>query len=235
MQSGLDNCEFTEDVIVAALGDNSDIPELSPQFTRRCLAAMCPRRGCRREMLVMLASAAIASFATWLAAYPFFARSPRPEAAAAQYASRDSSIGLLPSAIARNAAGNSSMSNECVVNADPFATVHWKTLNAGQSQMAWEWPEGAHSAKLRISNRSATVEKLFDVGDVFPVWRPDTPKVFDEDDVYTAKLTFYRELHGRGDAISTMSAEGLGFVHGISSPGKAASSIPIALATVKCP
>lgn len=232
MQNTFKDGELPEDVIAAALGDNSDIPGLSPRFTGKCLAAMCTRR-VRRELHLALPSAIMASLATWIAAYSFYAYSPCAEVSIAENQAPASSVGLLTSPVAKHAAKSSNVSNECVVNANPSATVHWKTLNAGQAQMAWEWPEGARSAKLEISNRAGAVEELYDIGDNFPLWVPPTPEVFDEDDVYTAKLTFYRDLHGRGEAISTLNAEGLGFVHGVSAPGGKTPEIPIVLATLQ--
>ena len=107
-------------------------------------------------------------------------------------------------------------SNECMVNTNPGATIFWKALNAGQSQMAWEWPDGAKSAKLTITGRGMTAEKIYGKADAFPVWNPPVPDDFNEDDVYTARLTFYSGLKGTGGEVSQLVANGIGFVRGVS-------------------
>ena len=65
--------------------------------------------------------------------------------------------------------------------------------------MAWEWPERAKSARLTITGRGVTAEKVYGKGDAFPMWNPPVPEDFNEDDVFTAKLTFYNGERGGGE------------------------------------
>ena len=114
------------------------------------------------------------------------------------------------------AAGSTATSNESVVNANPGATALWKALNAGQAQMAWEWPDRAKSARLTITGAGVTAERVYGKGDAFPVWNPPVPEDFNEDDVFTVKLTFYNGERGGGEEVACLVAKGIGFVRGVS-------------------
>ena len=48
---------------------------------------------------------------------------------------------------------------------------------------------------------------------------PSVPEDFNEDDVYTARLTFYRGTKGTGGEVSQLVANGIGFVRGVSGVG----------------
>ncbi len=209
-----DRFEEGEGAIAAALRDMADIPPTSHGFSRRCLVAAraVPRAkafGCGAA-LRLAAAAAIAAAATWLAAEAFFAR----QADGAATVEDVSAVGVVAARFSSD--GSAAMSNESVVNADPNSTVLWKTLNAGQSQMAWEWPDGAKSARLTITGCGLRAEKIYGTDDAFPVWNPPVPEDFDEGDVYTARLTFYRGARGMGDEIASLVADGIGFVRGVS-------------------
>ena len=208
--------------IASALASEADVPSASGGFKRRCLAAMrsslCgapePRRwtGLRRAVVV----AAAVSVATWAAAVVVL-RSCGGRAPAAGCVEDVAALGVVvPSVVA---SGASSVSNESVVNANPGATALWRTLNAGQAQMAWEWPERAVSARLTITGAGVTAERVYTKSDAFPVWNPPVPENFSEDDVYTAKLTFYNGEYGLGDQVACLVAEGIGFVRGVSGEG----------------
>ena len=228
------NDDMADRLVAAALRDDADIPAASAAFTRNCMSALSGRRGqsaSRRLFKVAAASAVLASLATWsmtAALSPAIARHGEMAPAAVAAVAEDvSSVGVntpCEDAHASKPAGHGAasalaMSNECMVNTDPGATVFWKALNAGQSQMAWEWPDGAKSAKLTITGCGMTAEKVYGKADAFPVWNPPVPEDFNEDDVYTARLTFYRGAKGTGGEVSQLVANGIGFVRGVSGVG----------------
>ncbi len=217
--------------IASALRCDIDIPPASADFSRRCYAAAAgsvrPERRIRRHsfpLLFAIGIAAVSSLFTWLATVSAMSQGRHVDAdvasSSADVVEDVSALGVETPGdlrgIIRAAPSAVAMSNECVVNADPNSTVLWKALNAGQSQMAWEWPYGARSARLTIAGRGKTAAKVFAEGDAFPVWNPVTPADFDEEDVFTAKLTFYRGLGAAGGEISSLVADGIGFVHGVS-------------------
>ena len=224
--------ETTDLLVAAALRDDADIPAASAAFTRNCMSALSGSGGNAsgaRLFKAASASALLASLTTWavvtcLAPEP--ARNVEVAPASVAAVADDVSMvgvntpqtGAVASADGSTAA--MAMSNECMVNANPGATALWKALNAGQSQMAWEWPDEAKSAKLTITGRGLTAEKIYCKADAFPVWNPPVPKDFNEDDVYTARLTFYDGERGAGDEVSCLVAEGIGFVHGVSGEDK---------------
>lgn len=225
------NDDMTDRMVAAALRDDADIPAVSAAFTHNCMSALSGRRGKSagsRLFKVASSSAVLASLATWAVMTAFSpAIAPNGEAspmAVAAVADDVSTVGVnTPSAVsvASRSSGNDAgstlaMSNECMVNTDPGATVFWKALNAGQSQMAWEWPDGAKSAKLTITGCGMTAEKVYGKADAFPVWNPPVPEEFNEDDVYTARLTFYRGARGTGGEVLQLVANGIGFVRGVS-------------------
>ena len=219
-------CDAEDAAIAAALHDEADIPEVSASFARRCLAAAGASGGVAREhgafRLVGIAAAAavLASVATWVAAMRVADARSRAGEASAALPDDVLAVGVKASAGSGGAAAASAesvaTSNECMVNTNPGATIFWKALNAGQSQMAWEWPDGAKSAKLTITGRGMTAEKIYGKADAFPVWNPPVPDDFNEDDVYTARLTFYSGLKGTGGEVSQLVANGIGFVRGVS-------------------
>ena len=230
----VENDDVTDRLVAAALRDDADIPAVSSAFARNCLMAVSDRRvgASRRRLFCVAASAAfLASLATWAVTMGIDTLSARQEgrksAAVSALAGDVSSVGVnTPCNGARvlkpdgyDVASALAMSNECMVNTDPGATVFWKALNAGQSQMAWEWPDGAKSAKLTITGRGLTAEKIYGKADAFPVWNPAVPADFNEDDVYTARLTFYRGVNGTGGELAQLVANGIGFVRGVSGVG----------------
>ena len=219
-----DRDEADDVFITSALLSEADIPSASDGFERRCLAAIrsagssgtSVARRMRGVAFAAVAAAAI-SFATW-AVTVSLSGSARTEAGAfcdpAVAVEDVSAVGVTASRAV--SAGVLAMSNESVVNANPGATALWKALNAGQTQMAWEWPERAMSARLTITGSGITAEKVYGKGDAFPVWNPPVPEDFREDDVFTAKITFYVGEKGAGDEIASLVADGIGFVRGIS-------------------
>ena len=228
------NDDETDRIVAAALRDNVDIPAVSAAFTRNCMSALSGRGGKssgRRLFKVAATSAALASLATWAVTSVLSPASERHRAAApvavAAVVEDVSTVGVntpCGGAMASKPSGHDAtsalaMSKECMVNTDPGATALWKTLNAGQTQMAWEWPDGAKSAKLTITGRGTTAEKVYGKADAFPVWNPPVPKDFNEDDVFTAKLTFYNAERGGGKEVARLVAEGIGFVRGVSGEG----------------
>jgi len=230
----VENDDVADRLVAAALRDDADIPAASAAFARNCLTAVSDRRAGasgRRLFCVAASAALLASLATWAVTMGIDTPSARQEgrksAAVAALAGDVSSVGVnTPCNGARatkpdgyDVASALAMSNECMVNTDPGATVFWKALNAGQSQMAWEWPDGAKSAKLTITGRGLTAEKIYGKADAFPVWNPAVPADFNEDDVYTARLTFYRGVNGTGGELAQLVANGIGFVRGVSGVG----------------
>ncbi len=233
----IDTRESTEDgAIASALKSDADIPPASSDFPRRCRAAAARSfrdgpgraRGASKFKFAVCV-AAVSSLATWMATVSAVSTGSRPSAAQRnQNAAAIEDISVFGvdtcvsahSAIAtRGGAAAVSMSNESVVNADPYATALWKTLNAGQTQMAWEWPERARSARLTITGGGLVAEKVYAKSDAFPVWNPPVPDDFCEDDVFTARLTFYNGERGGGDEVACLVAEGIGFVRGVSGEG----------------
>ena len=217
--------EIEEGLIKASLVSDEDIPPASDGFAGRCIAAMRPPVPAgaftlRRKLgLVIAASIAVAAVVAALvvAHVPGAGRRTGGCPQAAAPVKDVAEVGVLPALPA--VAGTTATSNESVVNANPGATALWKTLNAGQSQMAWEWPERANSAKLTITGCGMTAEKIYGKSDAFPVWNPPVPEDFNEDDVFTAKLTFYNGERGVGEEVACLVAEGIGFVRGVSGRG----------------
>lgn len=207
--------DMDEAFIAAALRDDDDIPPLANAFERRCLANLRTRTRARCAAILKIAAslAAIAVFAVALT---------RTESQENQTILKSDNqtikdvetVGVT--APDRSAPGVAAMSNECVVNADPGATALWKTLNAGQTQMAWEWPDSARSAKLTITGGGTRAEKIYSKNDAFPAWKPPVPENFNEDEVFTAKLVFYSGEGASGDELKCLVADGIGFVRGIS-------------------
>ena len=226
------NDDVTDRLVAAALRDDADIPAVSAVFVRNCMSAASGRcgggAGGGRLFRVAAAAALLASFATgavMVAVMAALARHGAAEPTALATAVEDvSTVGVntpRPGRMVAASAGEGAvsalaLSNECMVNTDPGATVFWKALNAGQSQMAWEWPDGAKSAKLTITGCGMTAEKVYGKADAFPVWNPPVPEDFSEDDVYTARLTFYRGVRGTGGEVARLVANGIGFVRGVS-------------------
>jgi len=215
--------------IASALAQEADIPPASASFSRRCLAAArlgdvkAPPAYGWGGFKFAASLAAIASFATWAAT---MAVMTARHGEVAQNGGGEQAVEVEEAssewAVASSSAADQSMpvvSNESVVNADPGATVLWKTLNAGQSQMAWEWPEGVKSAKLTISGIGMTAAKIYNRDDAFPVWNPPVPADFTEEDVYTATLTFFEGERGAGAEVASLVADGIGFVRGVSGVG----------------
>ena len=220
--------DFEEGVIASALTSEADIPSVSSGFESRCLAAMRFSRAdmanmCRLRGFKFAASiAVVVALVTWAATMATMKSSkkgghPVVKGNPATIVEDVLALGVVSSHAP--ATGAASISNESVVNANPGATVLWKTLNAGQAQMGWEWPERALSARLTITGGGIVAEKLYGKGDAFPVWNPPVPDDFCEDDVFTAKLTFYRGVRGEGDEVACLVAEGIGFVRGVSGVG----------------
>lgn len=206
---------FGDAALAAAFRDDGDIPPASADFAKRCLAAAVPaRRGLWHDFKLAASVAFVASFTTWALTTSYTARPAAGESVLAAVAEDVSLVGVENANVVKTVA--SATSNESVVNSNPSATVLWRTLNAGQSQMAWEWPDDARSAKLTITGCGKTTERVYRVDDAFPVWNPPVPESFDEDDVYTAKLVFYRGENATGDEVSSLVADGIGFVRGIS-------------------
>lgn len=241
-----ENDDVADRLVAAALRDDADIPAVSSAFARNCLTAVSDRRAgaSRRRLFCVAASAAfLASLATWavtMGLAPSIARQEGMESAAVAALAGDvSSVGVnTPRAGERasmlsggDAASALAMSNECMVNTDPGATVFWKALNAGQSQMAWEWPDGAKSAKLTITGCGMTAEKIYGKADAFPVWNPPVPEDFNEDNVYTARLTFYSGARGTGGEVSQLVVSGIGFVRGVSGAGSPVASGDVTVAS----
>ena len=195
-----------EEFIRSSLLCDADIPPASDGFAHRCLAAVGPVASSRKIALWRTRAFCVAASVA--------AEGRGGEARSAAAVEDVSVVGVKASN--PSASGATAMSNESVVNADPGATALWKTLNAGQTQMAWEWPECAKSARLTITGGGITAEKVYGKGDAFPVWNPAVPESFDEDEVFTAKLTFYNGERGAGDEIESLVADGIGFVRGIS-------------------
>lgn len=223
------NDDAIEKMFAAALCDDADIPSASESFARNCISYMSGGRdGARsvRFFRVAAASAILSSLATWTAVVHCHPALQRPAETAPAHciavAEDVAAVGVNApqdaAADARGIALDSSLavSNESMVNTNPGATVFWKALNAGQSQMAWEWPDGARSARLTITGCGLTAEKVYGKSDAFPVWNPPVPADFSEDDVYTARLTFYRGAKGTGEELSHLVATGIGFVRGVS-------------------
>ena len=219
------DCE--EDVIASALTSEADIPSVSSGFASRCLAAM---RFSRADMAHVrrlrgfkfaASMAAIVAIVTWAATVAAMKKAERCGRSVEDRKSASvgdvSALGVVSSQT--QAIGAASISNESVVNANPGATVLWKALNAGQAQMGWEWPECALSARLTITGGGIVAEKLYGKSDAFPVWNPPVPDDFCEDDVFTAKLTFYKGERGEGGEVACLVAEGIGFVRGVSGVG----------------
>ena len=211
-----------EEFIRSSLLCDADIPPASDGFAHRCLAAVGPAASSRkialwrtRAFCVAASVAAVAGVAVLVASIRTAKTEGRGGEARSAAAVEDVSV-VGVKASNPSASGATAMSNESVVNADPGATALWKTLNAGQTQMAWEWPECAKSARLTITGGGITAEKVYGKGDAFPVWNPAVPESFDEDEVFTAKLTFYNGERGAGDEIESLVADGIGFVRGIS-------------------
>ena len=228
------NDDVTDRLVAAALRDDADIPAVSAAFVRNCMSAASGRRGGaagRRLFRVAASAAFLASIATGtvtVAIMAALARQGAAEPTALAVAVEDvSTVGvntprqgrMVAASAGEGAVSALALSNECMVNTDPGATVFWKALNAGQSQMAWEWPDGAKSAKLTITGCGMTAEKVYGKTDAFPVWNPPVPEDFNEDDVYTARLTFYRGVGGTGGEVARLVANGIGFVRGVSGAG----------------
>ncbi len=232
----MDTCiDMDEAVITASLTSMVDIPPASAGFERRCFATVASMtaagRTAKRRRRALRAAAAFAVAAAALAGVAPLLREALPEdgAGVREQAEDVSIVGVKGPD--RSACGTLATSNECVVNANPGATALWKTLNAGQAQMAWEWPERAKSARLTISGGGVTAEKVYVRGDAFPVWNPPVPERIDEDEVFTAKLTFYDGENGGGDELECIVADGMGFVRGIS--GTAGGRVPDGLAAFR--
>ena len=218
---------FEEGIIVSALASEADIPDASTGFERRCLAALRSSRCGGEDMrrwrgfryaASMAAAVLIAAWAATVAVKKEVEGDARPVDGCNTVCIEDvEALGVVSTHVP--AAGAASISNESVVNANPCATALWKTLNAGQTQMAWEWPERAVSARLTITGSGIIAEKVYGKNDAFPVWNPPVPDDFCEDDVFTAKLTFYNGERGSGDEVACLVAEGIGFVRGVSGVG----------------
>ncbi len=215
--------------IASALAQEADIPPASASFWRRCLAAAMAG-GVRKApacgwggFRFAASLAATASFATWAATMAVMTARHGEVAQNGGDVQPVEVEEVAPAfAVASSAAADQSspvVSNESVVNSDPGATVLWKTLNAGQSQMAWEWPEGVRSARLTISGVGMTASKIYNRDDAFPVWNPPVPADFTEEDVYTATLTFFEGERGAGAEVASLVADGIGFVRGVSGVG----------------
>ena len=216
-----EHSEIDEAFIRASLMSDEDIPPASLGFARRCLAAVrssdAPgfwRTYGFRIAASVAAAMVVAALVVMRASDPACVRGGTAEPSVEDIAV----VGVTASVPA--AAGRTATSNESVVNANPGATALWKALNAGQTQMAWEWPDRAKSARLTITGRGVTAEKVYGKGDAFPMWNPPVPEDFNEDDVFTAKLTFYNGERGGGEEVACLVAEGIGFVRGVSGEGE---------------
>lgn len=208
--------------ITSSLLSDADIPPASEGFARRCLAAVgspvpAARAAFWRSRSTRFAASVVA--AAVFAALAMCMRTGKTAGAGASAGAVEDVAVVGVTASSSAVSGVMAMSNECVVNANPRATALWKTLNAGQAQMAWEWPERAKSARLTIIGAGVTAERVYGKGDAFPVWNPHVPEVFNEDDVFTAKLTFYNGERGGGEEVACLVAEGIGFVRGVSGEG----------------
>lgn len=108
----------------------------------------------------------------------------------------------------------------------------WRTCMA--EGIAWEWPEGAASAKLTVSGKGGTAEHLFNrpAASSRPV--PETtfalvpPTDASAEDVLDLSLAFYSESDATGEVLAdeTLSAEGVGLVRGVN--GAALDLRPVA-------
>ena len=214
------DCE--EDVIASALTSEADIPSVSSGFASRCLAAM---RFSRADMAHVrrlrgfkfaASMAAIVAIVTWAATVAAMKKAERCGRSVEDRKSASvgdvSALGVVSSQT--QSIGAASISNESVVNANPGATGVMDRV-----QMGWEWPECALSARLTITGGGIVAEKLYGKSDAFPVWNPPVPDDFCEDDVFTAKLTFYKGERGEGGEVACLVAEGIGFVRGVSGVG----------------
>lgn len=214
--------EMDEEFMAASLLCDADIPPASDGFAHRCLAAVGSAAAVGRAALWRTRTFQVAASVAAVAACAVLVMSARTAKTA------DGAAGAPTAAVIEDvavvgvtasepvAASRMEMSNECVVNADPGATALWKTLNAGQTQMAWEWPECAKSARLTITGAGVTAERVYGKSDAFPIWNPPMPENFNEDDVFTAKLTFYSGAGGAGEEVACLVADGIGFVRGVS-------------------
>ena len=210
-------------LITSSLLSDADIPPASAGFSRRCLAAVGSSAYVERAVLWRTRSISIAASVAAVAAFAAVATYMRTAetggGASTEAVVEDVAVvGVTASSPA--VSGVMATSNECVVNANPRATALWRTLNAGQAQMAWEWPDRAKSARLTITGAGVTAARVYGKGDAFPVWKPPVPEDFNEDDVFTAKLTFYNGERGGGEEVACLVAEGIGFVRGVSGEGE---------------
>lgn len=215
-----EHSEIDEAFIRASLMSDEDIPPASRGFARRCLAAVRSSDALESPGLLRTYGFRIAASvaAAAVVAALVVTRVSGPERVIGETAeSRVEDIAVVGvTASVPAAAGSTATSNESVVNANPGATALWKALNAGQAQMAWEWPDRAKSARLTITGAGVTAERVYGKGDAFPVWNPPVPEDFNEDDVFTVKLTFYNGERGGGEEVACLVAKGIGFVRGVS-------------------
>ena len=93
------------------------------------------------------------------------------------------------------------------------SSLWWRTC--GLDAIAWEWPDGAVSARLQVSGKDGTTEFVFDSSASY--FAPSPPTSAGAEDVLAMRLDFFAQAGASGDAMAgeSLLSPPLGLVRGV--------------------